>query len=131
MFKKESKDKIIRDEAVRVLYPLIKEYSKWYDEHGIYLPPEYKNDPTAWTEALHKMEKSFRMLYENLNEEGELWSAENRWKEFGEKDAEAVKEIEKEIAKGLTLFGSQLVYMVDPKWTRLQDGVLLKDKENE
>ena len=131
IFKREPKDKIIRDGAVKALYPLIGDYSKWYDEYGIYLPPDYKTDPTAWTEALHKMERAFRILHENLNEEGELWSAENRWKEFGERDADAVREIEKDITKGLTLFGANLVYMIDPKWTVFQNGKYSKEEEKD
>ena len=131
IFERKSEDKIIRDEAVKVLYPLIKAYSEWYNEHGIYLPPDYKNDPSAWTEALHKMERAFRILHENLNEEGELWSAENRWKEFGERDADAVREIERDIAKGLALFGANLVYMIDPRWTVFQNGKYSKSEEKD
>lgn len=103
----------IRDRAIDVLHAAIEEYSDWYEEHGLYLPPDYVTDPTSWTEALHKMKRAFTLLNDEANQEGELWEAKNKWKEFGEKDSEKIDELNREIKEGLTIFGSQLLYLTD------------------
>jgi hypothetical protein len=115
VFKEEGVVDTIRDIAVDNLYRMVRDYSEWYDEHGLYLPPDYASDPTGWTIALQKMRRSFGLLYEEMNGYGELWEAKNVWKEYGAIDIEKINELNKEIKEGLSLFGSQLIYMTDPK----------------
>jgi len=115
VFKKEGMVDTIRDVAVDNLYRIVEDYSQWYAEHGIHLPPDYASDPTGWTIALMKMERSFKLLYEEMNGYGELWEAKNGWKKYGAIDIEKINELEREIKEGLSLFGSQLLYLTDPK----------------
>lgn len=103
----------MRDKTVKTIFSMIEKYSKWYDEHGLYLPPDYASDPSAWSEALHKMSRAFKLLIQEMNGEGELWEAKNKWKKYGEEDTEKIKELEAEIKEGLSLFGSQLFYLTD------------------
>jgi len=105
----------IRDIAVQVMTDVISDYSDWYEEKGLYLPPDFATDPAGWTEALHKIKRAFTLLDDEAHQEGELWEAKNRWKEYGEQDAERIKELEHEIQEGLLLFGQNLQYMTDPK----------------
>lgn len=113
IFKK--KTKTIRDTAVKALFDIVSDYSEWYDEHGLYLPPDYMHDPTGWCEDLHKVKRAFTLLYEDLNEKGELWEAKKKWEKFGEQDAEKLKDLNNEILDGLRIFGAQLLYLTDPK----------------
>jgi hypothetical protein len=83
----------------------------------MYLPPDYAKDPSGWSEALHAMKRAFCLLYEELNKEGELWEAKNKWNEFGEQDTEKIEELNGVIKYGLTLFGKYLFYLTDPKKT--------------
>lgn len=85
----------IRDTAVKHLAEIIEDYSLWYEEHGIHLPPEYAHDPTGWTNDLQKVREAFLLLEDE--------------------DEEAIKAKEKEIVEGLTIFGKQLFYLTDPK----------------
>jgi len=111
----------IRDKAVESLYWSIKDYSDWYEECGIYLPPDYAIDPAGWTEVLHKIKNAFRLLYEEFREEGELWEAKNGWKDYGEQDVDRIEELNKEIEEGLSLFGKYLFYFTDPKKGNTQE----------
>lgn len=110
---KAKKNKTIRDVAVTAVHDMVEKYSEWYDEQGLYLPPDYAADPTSWTEALHKVKRAFCLLHSEMNGEGELWRAKNDWSKFNEQDTEAIKDLEKEIKEGLTIFGSQLLYFTD------------------
>jgi hypothetical protein len=105
----------IRDIGITALYEAIEDYSEWYDEHGIHLPPTYADNPTAYTEDLHKMSRAFRLLYEEIQGEGELWEAKHGWEKYGEKDVQKIEELEKDIQEGLLLFGQNFFYMTDPK----------------
>ena len=105
----------IRDIAIENLYLAIEDYSDWYQEHGLYLPPDYYTDPSEWNEILHKIKRSFRLLYEEIHGYGELWEAKNKWDKFGQQDTEKIKDLNQEIKEGLDLFGSQLFYLTDPK----------------
>jgi len=116
---KNKGDSLIRDVAVESLYHMIEDYSTWYADKGLYLPPKYATDPTEWTVVLQKIKRAFKLLYEEMNEEGELWEAKNKWKDYGEKDVEEIKVLEMEIIEGLTLFGEQLFYLIDPKKNNL------------
>lgn len=110
-----SEPQTIRDTTVEELCRLIEDYSDWYEEHGLYLPPDYATDPSGWNEALHKIKRAFRLLYEEIHGEGDLWEARHGWEKYGEKDTERIDELEKEIKEGLALFGAQLFYLTDPK----------------
>jgi phosphatidylserine/phosphatidylglycerophosphate/cardiolipin synthase-like enzyme len=105
----------IRDIAIENLCLAIEDYSDWYEEHGLHLPPDYATDPGEWNEVLHKMKRAFRLLYDEIHEEGDLWEAKNKWKDYGQKDTEEIERLYKEIAEGFTLFGSQLLYLTDYK----------------
>jgi len=113
IFKKKKEINTIRNVAVESLYHIIEDYSNWYAEHGLYLPPDYATDPSKWTTELQKMKRAFQLLYEEIYEEGELFEAKTKWKEYGQEDIEKIKELEKEIIEGMTLFGSQLLYLTD------------------
>lgn len=103
----------IKSTAVKYLHQMVEDYSEWYDDHGLYLPPDYASDPTGWTEALHVVKRAFKLLNDEMNGEGELWEAKHAWEQFGEKDSEKIIELEKEIKAGLTIFGAQLLYLSD------------------
>lgn len=115
LFKKGDAVDTIRDVAVRSLYRVVADYSDWYQERGLYLPPDYASDPTAWTEDLHKVKRAFELLHDDLNGEGELHAAKTKWAKYGETDVEEIKHLEKEINEGLEIFGKQLFYLTDPK----------------
>lgn len=116
-FRKALRDEplTIRDVAVEALSDLVEDYSDWYETQGLYLPPDYAADPGEWNEALHKMKRAFRLLHEELHEEGELWQAKHGWAKYGEKDTQKIEELEADIKEGLTIFGKQLLYLNDPK----------------
>lgn len=113
--KKEPIPLSLRDVTVSLLAEFVEDYSEWYDLHGIHLPPAFATDPTAWTEALHKMKRAFNILNDELNQEGELWKAKHEWEQYGEQDVQKIEELEKEIEEGLLLFGQNLYYMTDTK----------------
>jgi len=94
LFRKETRT--VRDVAISSLCEVIKDYSEWYDEKGLYLPPNFATDPAGWCEALHKMKEAF-MLLRNAE------------------DMDDIEGYEKDIVEGLTLFGENLMYMNDPK----------------
>lgn len=112
---REKKVETIRDVAVKSLYDVVADYSDFYEEHGFYLPPEYATNPSTWTTNLQKMKRAFELLDEETHGEGELYDAKMKWAKYGEVDAEKVKELEKEIEEGFTLFGKNLFYLTDPK----------------
>jgi hypothetical protein len=114
-FKQEKKVKVIRDVAVKSLYKIIADYSDWYEYKGLHLPPDYATDPSLWTLNLQKIKRAFELLHDEMNGEGELWEAKNKWKNFGEQDTEKIEELNKEIIEGFTEFGKQLFYLTDPK----------------
>ena len=114
-FKKKEKEITIRDKAVKALCIAVGEYSQWYDEHGLYLPPDYATNPSEWNEVMHKIKRAFRLLYDEMNKEGDLWEVKNKWEKYGQKDVEEIEALEKEIRDGFILFGSQLLYMNDIK----------------
>lgn len=105
----------VREAAIKNLSSVVSDYSDWYEQFGIYLPPGYETDPTAWTNVLQKMKRAFQLLAEEMNEEGELWEAKNHWKNFNQVDTEKINDLEREIKEGLTLFGTNLIYMTDLK----------------
>ena len=109
----EDKPITIREMTIRAIYEPLDEYVDWACEQGMSLPPDYAKDPTAWNEILRHMQRAFRLLNEELEGEGDLWKAKNEWKEFGEQDADKIKEIEKDIQGGLTLFGKYLFYLTE------------------
>lgn len=115
VFKRNKKVITVREEAVKKLYSIVSDYSDWYAQFGIYLPPDYATKPTDWTIALQKMKRAFELLHDEENEEGDLWEAKNGWKKYGEVDVDRVCEVEKEIMEGFTLFGAYLFYLNDPK----------------
>lgn len=103
----------IRDYSVQALYRLVSDYSDWYEEHGVKLPPDFATDPTAWTVCLQKMKRAFCLLHDEQNGSGPLWNAKHKWAQFGEVDSEEIKDLEQEIHEGLSLFGKYLYYMQD------------------
>lgn len=109
----------IRGTAVRELYPLISKYADWNAEHGMYLPPDFASDPTGWANALRDMQRAFRILKEELEGEGELWEAKNRWKKYGQEDSQEICEIEAQIERGLTLFGKYLYFLTNEIYDRI------------
>lgn len=115
VFSEDSKEgsKTIRDTAVEALYYAITDYSDWYDEQGLYLPPDYASNPSEWCEVLHQMKRAFRLLFEELHGEGELWAAKSGNGEYTGQDTERVEKLEKEIQEGLALFGKYLYFLTD------------------
>ena len=111
IFKKSKPN--IKDLAIKSLYSAIKDYSVWYANHGLYLPPDYATDPGKWTMDLQGIERAFRLLKEESEGRGELYEAKNKWKQFGETDTEKINDLEKEIKKSLKVFGEELLYLTD------------------
>ena len=107
---------LLRDQIVRFVAPLISDYAEWNSEHGMYLPEDFANDPTAWQVTLFKMKRAFDLLEGELDGEGELWEAKNKWAQFGEQDAGALVDLNKEIKEGLELFGKYLNVLTDEKY---------------
>lgn len=99
--------KTIRDTAVEALYYAVDDYCTWYIEQGLYLPPGYETDPSGWSEVLNQIKRAFRLLFEDMNAEGEYWDAQQGV------DQEKVDKLEKEIQGGLALFGKYLFYLTD------------------
>lgn len=102
----------IRDCAVSSLTKIVSDYSDWYDEQGLFLPPDYATDPAGWSEALHKIKRALSLLDDEMRGQGELWDAKTNPNGVNESE---VQDLEKEIKEGLTLLGSQLFYLTDPK----------------
>lgn len=92
IFKKKNTN--IRDTVINNLSDMVDRYDKWYEEFGLYLPPDYECDPTGWTEALHSINKAFKLLREN-------------------EDNKFSKEQEEDIKSGLFLFGKYLYWLND------------------
>lgn len=107
------KEKTIRDITIKTLCKRINRYVDWSCEHGLYLPPGFESDPTGWANTLRDIQRAFNLLNDELNEEGELWELKNKWKEFGEEDVEGLGYLNKEVERGLTLFGKYLFYLTD------------------
>lgn len=107
------KNETIRDKTVKSLFSMIEKYSKWYEDQGLLLPPDYATDPSGWTEELHKINKAFKLLIEDINGKGAYYDAKHKWDSVGERDIEKIEEIEKEIKEGLSVFGKQLLYLTD------------------
>lgn len=109
----ETKTKTIRDATIESLYYLVDEYCSWAVEQGTYLPPGYETDPTSWSEVLNSIKRAFRLLFEEMNNEGELWEAKSGGGEYTGQDTEKVEKLEKEIQEGLAHFGKYLFYLQD------------------
>ena len=103
----------VRDIAVARIFDAVNDYSTWYSEKGLFLFPDYAFDPSTWTNVLFKMQRAFRLLHDELYEEGELWDAKHKWDNFGEKDSKKIEELEKEIQEGLALFGKYLFWITE------------------
>lgn len=112
---KEPKPVSIRDITVTILDEFISDYSDWYEARGLHLPEPFGADAAAYTEGLHKMKRAFNLLYDEMEETGELWDAKHKWEQFGEEDVQKIEELENEVKEGLALFGQALYYMTDPK----------------
>ena len=110
---RENKIKTLRDLVVWNLSGDVKDYAEWYADHGIYLPEEFSHDPSQWTEVLRKISRAFELRFDEIKGEGELFEARNRWAEFGEVDAEKLKELEQEVQEGFELFGKYLNVLTD------------------
>lgn len=92
--KKEKKS--VRDYfASTLMTEVVAEYSEWYDQNGLYLPPDYATRPSDWNEDLHKIVKALDLL-DDETEGNEL--------SVNSKDA---------IIEGLSILGKQLYYMTD------------------
>jgi len=117
MFFTSKKNLTIRDQCVHLFADEIAGYSDWYEEKGLKLPPDFAQNPSEWTEVLHKMKRAFQLLKEEKDGEGAYWLAKNKWKEFGiiEQDTEEIEEYEEEIQEGLMLFGKYLFWLTDDK----------------
>lgn len=111
MFKRKKLS--LRDKAVMSLYEAVRDYSAWYDEKGLYLPPDYATTPHLWSEEMHKMTNAFELLYDELHGEGELWEAKNSWEDATKIDKEKIDRLTKEIQEGFEAFGKQLLHMTD------------------
>ena len=114
----EKPNPLLRDQIVRFMAPLIDDYALWNSEEGIFLPEAFATDPTGWQQALYKMKRAFNLLNDELDGKGELWEAKNKWAEFGEKDAGALADLNKEIQEGLELFGRFLNELTDTRYAK-------------
>lgn len=95
-FKKEKKS--VRDYfASTLMTEVVAEYSEWYDQNGLYLPPDYATRPSEWNEDLHKIVRALELLDEG-GSDGEYASTEAE---------------QAEIVEGLSILGKQLYYMTD------------------
>lgn len=120
IFRKTPRENVtIRDIAVEALFEAIDDYADWYSEEGLLLPPDYATAPTDWNIALQKMQRAFRLLYEEARKEGDFWEAKHAWDDFKEQDKEKIEQLNKEIEEGLALFGKCLFYLTDTKKTNL------------
>ncbi len=97
-FLKKNKNQSVRDYfASTLMTEKVADYSEWYDQNGLYLPPDYATRPTDWLEDMHKIVRALEKL-----------------DEYGEDAEYALTEDEqKEIVEGLTILGKQLFYMTD------------------
>lgn len=77
------------DEVIETLHPLITEYVDWYAERGLYLPENFKSDPSAWTNILRKIQRAFDIALT---------------KEYSKRD-----DLESEMKEGFELFGKYFI----------------------
>lgn len=85
----------------------IDDYVEWYSEQGVYLPDEFAQDPSAWTEVLRKIQRAFRLASTELGSEGEIMKA----RILG--NHEQVKKLTEEMQEGFELFGKYLNVLRD------------------
>lgn len=103
----------IRDVAVSSLTDIINNYTDWYVENGLYLPPDYATDPSSWNEVLRKIQRAFNLLNDEAHQKGELFEAKEEWKKYGEQDTAKIDDLNKEIKQGLEFFGKYLFDLID------------------
>lgn len=120
--KVENKKETIRDLTIRTLTKRVNEYTEWNAQHGLYLPPDFTTDPSGWINTLRDIQRAFNLLNDELDEEGELWEAKTKWAKYGEKDAEAIEDLNKEVRRGLSLFGKYLFDLADDTIKSETDG---------
>lgn len=108
----EKETKTIRDATIENLYYLVDEYCSWYVEQGLYLPPGYETNPTGWNEVLNSIKRAFRLLFEDMNGEGQYYEAKKLAGSDG-KDSADLEKIEKDIQEGLAYFGKHLFHLTD------------------
>lgn len=53
--------------------PDVIKYCDWYAEDGLFLPPEFANDPAAWTQILRDIQAGFE-AYVNENTDNGVFS---------------------------------------------------------
>ena len=82
----------IREHCVESMRDIVKDYSDWYEERGLYLPPDFATRPDEWNEELHKMVYAFNEV-------------DNK---FEDEDVKKIKE-------GFESFGKYLYFLNDPK----------------
>jgi hypothetical protein len=109
------KPETIRDRTVNSVYYMLKDYSDWYQEAGIVLPPDYETDPSAWNEELHKMVRAFKLVHDNMHGRGELYDALHNWEFLDKIDTVKLNALNKEIQEGFEAFGKQLQHLTDPE----------------
>ena len=107
-FKKDKEVKSIAQVFLEEVGPAIIEYSEWYDQNGLHLPPDYGNDPSAWSEALHKIVRAIEILNEKDSEfvlkDGTVINDYSMV--YTHEDTEAIRE-------GMAIFAKQILYLTD------------------
>lgn len=83
------------------------EYTDWYAENGVYLPDEFAQDPSAWTEVLRKIQRAFRLAVMEFGSDGEIMKAQILGNQ------EEVKKLIGGMQEGFELFGKYLNVLRD------------------
>lgn len=96
---------LVGDFVFEKTYKPLKKFIKHYEEHGMALPLEFATDPGTWLSILKKIEFAFDSEWSVQNE------IENRFTK-GMTD-EKIKEHDKKVEEGFTLFGKYLLYLYD------------------
>jgi len=111
----DMKRETLRDRTVSNVYYMLQDYSDWYQEAGLVLPPDFETDPSGWNEELHKMTRAFKLVHDEMNKRGELWDAKHKWDGLHEVDLKKIEALTKEVQEGFEAFGKQLQYLTDPE----------------
>lgn len=113
IFNKKLKKVNIREETVLSLYEPLKNYSKFNDEHGLYLPPDFATRPADWSEEVHKMVEALGLLYDELHGEGKLYDLTSSPVELTKEEQKRLDDLNAQIQDGLSSLGKQLFFLTE------------------
>lgn len=88
---------------VSPLAPRIDEYVDWYAENGLYLPKEYAQRPSDWTEVLRKIQRAFNLMAQTKRTARQELDNAITKKKAG--DESEFNTLVRDVDEGLALFG--------------------------